>query len=388
MDKPISVYIHIPFCKTRCNYCDFNTFTGMESFIAPYLASVKEEIRNCVISMEINQPVHSIYLGGGTPSLLSPEQIRELIQTVRDHFFVTRDAEITMEMNPGDLLPEKTMKLRSTGVNRVSLGMQSANNEELKCMGRRHSVEQTLDTYHRLREAGFDNINLDLIFGYPGQTMESWRYSLEKAMELEPDHISLYALSVEKGTPLESQILSGSLKALPDDTIADMYDSACEMMKEHRYIHYEISNWSRTHQTESRHNKQYWYIEPYLGFGSGAHSYFSHVRIKNVSSIEEYIERINFNRPWENTYPAAEEIIALSELTEMKDVVIFGLRLLQEGVNPTKFKERFGLNLEDIFHYQLKKLLANGYVYYNQEGNLVLNEKYAFVSNQIFLQFV
>lgn len=388
MTEPLSLYIHIPFCKSRCNYCDFNTFTGLESFIPAYLDALKMELSKTAASLEVKNPVHSIYFGGGTPSLLTAEQFQEILNVIQHNYSVTRDAEITIEMNPGDLETQNARALRNTGINRVSLGMQSGNNEELAWMGRRHSVEQVVKTVESLHAAGFNNLSLDLIFGYPRQTMQIWQESLAKAMSLEPEHLSLYAINIEEETPLNRQVSRGVCSPLSDDLISEMYDYGRKTLSDAGYIHYEISNWSKSAATQSRHNMQYWRILPYLGFGTAAHGYFAHTRVKNVSDIEKYIRKINSYRPWRSPFPASAEVLPISEMDEMKDFVIFGLRMLHDGIDPFEFKQRFGMDLENIFNYQLLKLQKNNMLIVDEKGIIRLNPDKAFVSNQVFVEFI
>ncbi len=239
-----------------------------------------------------------------------------------------------------------------------------------------------------LRDAGVNNISLDLIYGFPEQTLDSWQRTISAALALDPDHLSLYALSVEDGTPLDYAIRNGKLPAPDDELSADQYAFACERLADGGFYHYEISNWSRTVQTASRHNCQYWLIRPYLGFGAGAHGYFNHVRTRNPGTMSEYIARAAQIGQNQSLFPFAEETVPQAIDIEQSDFVIFGLRLLKTGVNAGVFEERFGKRLQDAYPRQLEKLLKNGSLLLDNQGNLLLNERFAFVSNQVMKEFI
>ncbi len=388
MDNHLSLYLHIPFCASRCSYCDFNTYAGKENLIPDYIKAIQKELRINRQMLVLNEPVHSIYLGGGTPSLLQAGEISVILQSIREMFNVNADAEITIEMNPGDVNKELAAQLAHTGVNRVSLGMQSSDARELKLMGRRHSPEQTLAAVEALKSAGITNFSLDLIYGYPEQTMESWQRSLQTALSCSPAHISLYALSVEEDTPLQKKIERGLLPEPDDDLTEEMYRTAEDILANHGFLHYEISNWARTAEKQSRHNNQYWLTDPYLGLGAGAHGNVHHVRTRNHGAIEDYLEAMQAPKNRLTGFPAAAEVIPQTELMEMQDFVILGLRLLQTGVSQERFERRFGVTLNEIFHYQIDRLIDQGLIIYGPDGRLLLPEASLFISNRIFREFV
>lgn len=389
MSRPLSIYIHIPFCKRRCNYCDFVTHAGKAALIPDYLDALSSEIELTAHRNQVAETVDTVYFGGGTPSILSIGQLARIHDLLRSTYAVSKDAEITIEVNPGDCDRSFAAGIRNIGFNRVSLGMQSALDSELETMGRRHTHAQTQTAVANLKAAGFDNISLDLIFGYPGQTSISWVESIEAALALNPQHISLYALSVESRTPLAKQLRDGKFQAKEDSFFADAYAKACELLSSAGFRHYEISNWSQRKTFESRHNSKTWQLEPYLGFGVGAHGYYRGVRTKNLSSIDGYINRLQNERKTDSRRFSAAGITRKQTIQEeQQNYLIFGLRQLEEGVNPSAFKTRFGITLEEAFRKSLKRLLRQKAVHYQPNGNLVINRELAFVSNQIFVEFI
>lgn len=383
MEPEISVYIHIPFCKTRCFYCDFNTYAGRERLVPDYIRALCSEIRRQ--KPYAGDPVHSIYFGGGTPSQLDPADTAAVFAALRDTFMLTRDAEITFECNPCDVTAEYAQGLAELGVNRVSLGMQSAIPEELKRMGRRHSSEQTAFAVETLRRANLQNISLDLIYGYPGQTPESWQTSLQAAVGLAPQHISLYALSIEEGSALRKQLEMGKLSLPNEELTAAMYDLAASYLTDKDFRHYEISNWAVDEAHESRHNKQYWLVHPYYGFGAGAHGWINHQRIRNQGRIEDYIQAVNASN---DRFPAAAEITPQDRRTEMQDVMMLGLRMLQEGITEKRFHERFAEEMRTVFHREIRHLERKSLIHWAPDGRLLLDPDKVMVANQAFIEFV
>ena len=331
------------------------------------------------------ESVHSVYFGGGTPSRLEVPDVGMIMDAVRETFEMIADAEITFECNPCDVTAEYAQGLAALGINRISLGMQSAIPEELKRMGRRHTPEQVLTAVETLRRAGLRNISLDLIYGYPEQTAENWEKSVRAAVELGVQHISLYALSVEEGSALRRQLEAGKL-ALPDEelTVA-MYDLAAETLGAHGFRHYEISNWAADEAHESRHNKQYWFVRPYYGFGAGAHGWIDHQRIRNAERIEDYIRAVN---AFDGRFPAAAEIIPQVRHVEMQDVMMLGLRMLHEGITEARFRERFGAEMREVFHRELRHLERKDLVHWAPDGRLLLAPDKVMVANQAFIEFV
>lgn len=378
-----SVYIHIPFCRTRCFYCDFNTYAGKERLLPEYVRALISEITRQ--KPEAGEFVHSVYFGGGTPSRLSIADVSALLDAVHGTFTVLPDAEITFECNPCDVTAEYAEGLAKLGINRVSLGMQSAVQEELRCMGRRHTPEQTAEAVRTLKQAGIMNISLDLIYGYPGQTQESWQRSLEAALSLDPLHLSLYALSVEEGSALQRQLEAGRLSLPGEDETAAMYETAAGFLADHGFRHYEISNWAADEAHESRHNKQYWFVRPYYGFGAGAHGWIDRERIRNVSKIEDYIHKVQAS---DERFSAAEEILPQDRRTEMQDVMMLGLRMLREGITEQRFQERFGAEMRDVFRRELRHLEWKDLARMDPAGRLLLVPDKVLVANQAFIEFV
>ena len=329
--------------------------------------------------------VHSVYFGGGTPSRLANADVKRIMDAVRDTFTLTADAEITFEMNPCDVTREYAESLAGMGINRVSLGMQSAVPEELKRMGRRHTPEQTAEAVEILRNAGLRNISVDLIYGYPGQTQENWERSLKAALDLSIQHVSLYALSVEEGSALRRHLEGGRLSLPDEDVTVAMYEYAARILAEHGFRHYEISNWAIDEAHESRHNKQYWFVRPYYGFGAGAHGWIDHQRIRNVGNIEDFIRAVNAS---DARFPAAAEIIPQDRHVEMQDVMMLGLRMLREGITEERFHERFGEDMRKVFHRELRHLEQKELVRWAPDGRLLLSPDKVMVANQAFIEFV
>lgn len=395
MSDPISLYLHIPFCTHRCNYCDFNTYAGQERWIPDYISALETEIAFVAASSSgILPPVHTLFLGGGTPSLIPVDLLQGLYQTIQSTFNVQDDAEITMEANPGTLTADGLTRLRKVGFNRLSLGMQSANPQELTLLERQHSTQDVIEVVAWARKAGFNNLNLDLIFGIPGQTLASWRSSLELVLRLKPEHLSLYALTIEHGTPFQHWVDKGLVQMPDDDLAADMYDLACDFLDANGYRHYEISNWalqSGERNLECRHNLQYWRNLPYLGFGAGAHGYAAGVRTANVRGIRPYIHRCN--QPGELNFPvgpACEQPQTIDEWTAMQEHMMVGLRLLEEGVVRKDFENRFGAPMEAVFERQISPLIQKGLLEWGgvQNDRLRLTRPGWLLGNMVFREFV
>ena len=388
MNDPLSLYIHIPFCVSRCSYCDFTTFAGKKELIPEYIEALKLEIEINSDLLCLQNPVHSIYFGGGTPSMIETQFLSSILETIRKSFQVEEDAEITLEMNPGDANADYLRDLKLLGINRISLGMQSNNPDELEIMGRRHSPQRTIEAVNMLRKSGLQNFSVDLIYGFPTQTMQSWQDSIQSAIALNPAHISLYALSIEEGTLLQKRIFEGKLQPVDEDISADMYDFAEELLEKNGYIHYEIANWAKNPNLQSRHNMQYWLTLPYLGFGTGAHGNIDHVRTVNMSTIDDYIESMKLARKNRLVFPASKEIIPQTEMMEMQDFVMLRFRLIQTGVDPAIFKQRFEIELEDIFHHEIESLLQKKLIEVASDGRLLLRKESILVANQVFMEFV
>jgi oxygen-independent coproporphyrinogen-3 oxidase len=394
MSEGISLYLHIPFCTHRCSYCDFNTYAGQEKWIPDYIAALRTEIAQVSAACPHPlPPVHTIFFGGGTPSLIPAKLLAEVMQTIHTHFDVHTDAEVTLEANPGTVSAESLTQLRAAGFNRLSMGMQSVNPEELTMLERQHDSFDVIQAVKWARQAGFDNINLDLIFGIPGQSLETWQHSLDFAAGLRPEHLSLYSLTVEHGTPFLHWVERGLVQLPDDDTAADMYDLACAFLEQKGYAHYEISNWGLRQGESARlcqHNLQYWRNLDYFGFGTGASGYVDGVRTMNVRGIRAYTAQMNAHRPNFPAGPACEQRLPVDRWMAMQEHMMVGLRLLQEGVNRDAFYSRFGVSLEQAFPEQINRFIKQGLLEWagQNKNSLRLTQHAWLLGNAVFRDFV
>ncbi len=387
MIVPLAIYLHIPFCRTKCTYCAFNTYTNMDSLIEPFVDALIHEIRIGGESKP-GQAVGTIFFGGGTPSLLTPEQIERILAAISTYFDVMLDAEVSLEANPNDITQEYLSELRQKGINRLSLGMQSANSSELKLFARRHDNDQTARAVSAARAAGFDSLNLDLIYGVPHQTLSGWDWSLQQMLALQPDHVSLYALGLEDGTPMQEWVAKGRLPTPDEDLAADMYELATEKLAGAAYEQYEISNWSKPGHT-CRHNLQYWRNLPYAGYGPGAHGYADGVRYSTVLSPQRYIKALeNVSDPsvFPHT-PATHEAVVVDRSAEISETLIMGLRLTQEGINRKTFVQRFGIDLVELHQEVIEKYVNYGLLHVDTEV-VRITQQGRLLSNMIFRELV
>ncbi|MBR3602056.1 MAG: oxygen-independent coproporphyrinogen III oxidase [Lachnospiraceae bacterium] len=371
----LSLYLHIPFCVKKCHYCDFLS--------APCKEETRQEYVE-VLCMEIVQKaklykdkiVDTIFFGGGTPSLLSAEQMKRIMETVRQEFRVLAEAEISMEVNPGTVSLEKLKAYKEYGINRLSIGLQSANNEELRVLGRIHTWEVFENTWKQVRELDFSNVNIDLMSALPGQTLESYESTLRKVLALKPEHISAYSLIIEEGTQFYEWFGEDNSK-LPDEiTDRRMYEMTRTLLEEYGYHRYEISNYALKGY-ECKHNVGYWKRKDYLGLGLGAASLLSNVRSSNVSELAEYL-KLNWRTEKEE----------LSIQDQMEEFMFLGLRMM-EGISCLEFEQQFGKSLKEVYGTQIAKLEKQGLLRYHQE-----TDRYALtlqgidVSNQVFVEFI
>lgn len=391
---PVSIYIHIPFCVHRCAYCDFNTYAGMEKWIPEYIDALCKEIVYAGEAAPYPIKVHTIFFGGGTPSHIPAQYIRKILSTIKSQFEVDPNAEITLEANPGTITENLLGELAEAGINRLSIGMQSAIPDELILLTRNHSPEDVKNTIFIARKSGFQNINLDLIFGIPGQSLNKWKQSLDFAMTLEPEHLSLYSLTVEEGTPLFKWVKNKKVSMPSDDETADLYEFSMDYLSDAGFLQYEISNWAKENKTGEwlicRHNLQYWKYLPYLGFGAGAHGFFGETRTANVLEIPQYIEKIHHpsSCPFPVS-PANEQAITLHIQEQMKEYMMVGLRLTHEGINVNEFYTRFGSSILKIFGKEIDFLLSRGLLEWINDGNnLRLTRLGKLLGNQVFIHFV
>jgi oxygen-independent coproporphyrinogen-3 oxidase len=407
--SPLGLYLHIPWCPTRCIYCDFNTYIdGNASLKSRYHAALRREIDEAGASL--GQPVlETIFFGGGTPTSLPPEQLIELVEAVKSAFELRPGAEVTVEANPGTLAVDYLRALRQGGINRLSLGAQSFNDDELRFLSRLHDAAAARCAVEQARAAGFDNLSLDLIFNLPKQNLAQWQRNLKAALELDPDHLSLYALIVEPGTPLHRQVSQGQIPLPDDDLAADMYAYAVDTLGAAGYSHYEISNWARaggeaewqTPDLASAHNLIYWRNQPYLGLGAGAYGTVSIQtpgvfktpgvwRWMNVKRPQTYIERVEAGAG----LGAAREEKSLEPIdppTAMAEHMLLGLRLVREGVSSSEFAARFGVALEERYPEAIIHGLERGLTEWidTPDGpHLRLTRRGRFLANQAILPFM
>lgn len=398
--SPFSLYLHIPFCTHRCAYCDFNTYAGQEEMIPAYVQALGREIEYVGARVpEADGAAHTIFFGGGTPSLLTPDQFGAIFESLRASFRITEDAEITMEANPGTVSPGNLAKLRKLGMNRISFGVQSASAIELRMLERTHGFLDVMDAVSSARRAGFDNLNLDLIYGLPEQSLGTWQTTVRRILDLHPEHISAYALTLEHGTPFGRWAERGLLPLPDPDLAAEMYEWAGEELAAAGYLQYEISNWARPGR-ECRHNLQYWRSLPYLAFGAGAHGYANGYRYSNVLRIRTYIERLGPDHPSHYPFPLSPAVVnqhRQSPEDDMSEFMITGLRLTQAGVSEHSFRERFGISLHEAYGTEVRRLLELGLLETLPEGQngnrtvdrgVRLSERGRLLGNQVFLQFV
>ena len=387
---PYSLYLHIPFCTHRCGYCDFNTYAGLENLIPAYVDALIEEIHQSAASAGEPLPVHTIFFGGGTPSLLPGTDVKRILDELRLAYLVSIDAEITLEANPGTLTPKKLFGLRQAGINRLSFGVQSANPEQLRLLERQHDFEDVIQGVKWARQAGFDNLNLDWIYGLPGQSLESWKSNIELAIGLAPEHLSLYGLSIEHGTPFKEMLTRGLLPLLDSDLAADMYEWASYKLEAAGYQQYEISNWAKT-GAACKHNLQYWRTLPYLGMGAGAHGFADGFRTSNVLAPAAYIQRFKQVGIFQFPRTAATATIEkIDEQRAMGEVMMMGLRLVKEGVARQSFSDRFRRGLDEVYGHQIEKLQNLGLLEsVNGDQNAIrLTQRGRLLGNQVFIEFI
>ena len=411
-EGPLGLYIHIPFCARKCPYCDFNTYARLEPLYEAYTEALCREIGRWAARLD-GRTVDTVFLGGGTPTVLSAGQLRRILEQVHDRFALAVDAEISSEANPGIEDRGQFALLRGLGVNRLSMGVQSFQAEELDFLGRIHDAEDALRAYDAAMEAGFDNINLDFMFGLPRQSVEAWNDSLDKALDLAPRHLSLYSLIVEPDTPLAHWVESGRTPAPDDDLASEMYETAMSRLREAGYEQYEVSNWARGAGFACRHNLLYWRNQEWVGIGPGAHSHLrfptrlrgestgglsflygdscdlvtgsgapaAAVRWSNVKGVQGYIRRVEAD---ESPVSFHEELPAA---VSMGETMMLGLRLVREGVPFARFETMHGQPMRAAFGPSLDRLHDGGLL--ASDGERVrLTPKGLLVGNRVFSEFV
>lgn len=401
----ISLYVHVPFCLSKCPYCDFNTYQGIESQFDDFLAAVIQEIT--AWSSALGRPtVNTVFLGGGTPSYLPDGDVARILDAIARRYRVRADAEITAECNPNDLSTEKCAELRAAGVNRVSIGVQSMDNGLLAMLGRRHDAGEAVQALDRCRRAGFDNVSLDLMYGLPQQSLDQWRDTVGRVVALAPEHLSLYSLTLEEGTPLRRWVQQGRLPEPDTDLAADMYDHARAALAAAGYHHYEISNWTQPGR-ESEHNLAYWRNLQWVGVGPGAHSSLrvgeagSACRFWTVRSPREYArlagawaDSVGNDGPWPavtanriGAVPTVDGSEVSDEATTAAETMFLGLRLL-DGMDVAAASERVGIDLLARYERELAELTEDGLLAWEPDGRLRLAEEAYLVANQVFTRFL
>ena len=343
------LYFHIPFCRHKCPYCDFYSISRLEALPA-FLTALHREV---ALRAEPSMAVDTVYFGGGTPSLCPPDSVADLIDGVKTHFRLDAKAEVTLEANPGAVTAEDLVRLRSAGVNRLNIGIQSFREDALGFLGRIHSRTQAIAVVDQARSAGFDNLGLDLIYGLPGQTTADWMADLNRALDFRPEHLSCYILTFAPGTPMNRDLQQGRLNPPDEDHVAAMFETTAAFLTARGYDHYEISNFARTPALRSQHNLKYWRFEPYLGFGPSAHSYRKCTRSWNLADLAIYTRRLAQNRRPEG---GREK---LTREQQMLEAILLGLRR-REGFDMEAFEQRFGMSVPATFGRLLNQLAEEG----------------------------
>ena len=381
--ETVSLYVHIPFCHTRCHYCDFNTYAGMLPLREPYVRALLTEIgmAGALTKLPGGKPRRSrtIFFGGGTPSLLSVSQVSRILDACYDNFAIDEDAEITLEANPGTLSREQLVGLRAAGVNRLSMGAQSFDAELLKTLGRIHSPKDITQAVRDAQAAGFTSINVDFMFGLPGQTMRHWRETIDRALDLHIEHLSLYSLIIEEGTPFYTWTHEGRITPGDEDLCADMYEYADERLHAAGYVNYEISNWSLP-GFQSRHNLTYWHNLPYIGMGAGAYSSFGGRRFSNVREPAEYIRMLKAQQ-----WPEVESE-TVDKAQAMSETAFLALRTAQ-GLHLPTFEQRFALPFAQFAGDRLHMVEEAGLLERETEW-LRLSKRGRLLGNEVFLRLL
>jgi len=382
LTAPLGIYVHIPFCAHICPYCDFTTYAGKEGLIDRYVECVRVELERKAAATG-DREVATLFFGGGTPSLLEPGQVAAIVEAVRGHYRLTPDAEITMECNPNGLTAERLAGYRAAGVNRLSIGAQTLDRRGLRTLGRQHEAHDVTEALANAHRAGFGNVSLDFIFGWPNQTLEMWRRDLEQVLTLPepPAHLSLYSLIVEPGTPFADAAARGILAMPDDDATADMYEQAITTLDDAGWRHYEVANWSRVPEGYSRHNAIYWQHGDYLGIGAGAHQTIGAIRTMNHLLPETYCAAI------EAGVPAASNSEAIDATTSRAETMLLGLRLLDHGVNAASFRARHGVTLDDAFGTTIDELLEIGMLD-RHAGGVRLTHRGLLLANDVIARFL
>lgn len=376
MEK-FGIYIHIPFCKKKCKYCDFISFNCNEKEWERYFKALTKEIQNC----KVNKKVTTIYIGGGTPSLVDSKYISQVIEDIKNKFEIADDAEITIEINPGTVNEEKLLEYRKIGINRLSIGLQSTHDRILNLIGRVHNFEQFENTYELAKNVGFTNINVDLMLAIPTQTEKELIDSVNKVINLNPKHISIYSLILEEGTEFEKLISNNELELLDEKTERTMYWKTKTILEKNGYEHYEISNFAKK-GFQSKHNLDCWNQEEYIGFGLASHSYIDNKRYSNTNYFEEYVKNIEIGKFEKNVEVHENQ----DRETKAKEYMMLGLRKIA-GVSISEFERKFRINPLFYFRFEIEQLVDEDLIEVDLD-NIKLTKKGLNLANLVFEEFI
>ena len=378
----LGLYIHIPFCVSKCNYCDFNSYKMDQNLKTRYLEDLKIEMdfyKNELQEDNNIKEITSIFIGGGTPSILTSNEIKELMLSIKERFNIKQDAEITMECNPGTLTIDKLKVMKESGINRLSIGLQAVQNYHLNAIGRIHTYEVFEKNYKEALNVGFKNINIDLMYALPNQKLEEWKESLQKIVALNPTHISAYSLILEEGTKLHDMYQNNEFEIIDEDTDIEMYNYTINYLKENGYNQYEISNYSKDGY-ECKHNIVYWNCDNYIGVGAGASGFIGDIRYSNVEGLDEYHNKILSNeKPIENI-----EVLSIDD--KIQEKIFMGLRM-NNGIKFIDFKKQFDIDFEEKYKEKIKVLEENKLINKDEYG-IRLTQKGREISNSVFIEFL
>ncbi|MFT9493751.1 radical SAM family heme chaperone HemW [Anaerosolibacter sp.] len=376
--KELGLYIHMPFCSQKCHYCDFVSFAGAEGKIKDYMDGLIVELDPWKLKLE-DYKIQSVFIGGGTPTIVPIQEMDRLLEHLYRNFTFNDNTEFSIEGNPGTFDKEKLDFYKASGINRMSIGFQAWQDKLLSSLGRVHSQKQFIKNYRLAREAGFENINVDLMFGLPNQTMDQWKETLQRIVELCPDHISAYSLKIEEGTRFGNLYDQGLLNSPTEELDRAMYEYVIGFLKANKYNHYEISNFAQEGKA-CIHNKIYWNNEEYVGIGLNAHSYLNKHRFSNTGNLDAYIAQMKIHGE------AMIENIPVSQEDEMAETMFLGLRMMR-GISIQGFQQRFGINPVMKYEKKIKKMMALGLIEVDEKC-IRLSRKGIDLSNQVFMEFL
>jgi oxygen-independent coproporphyrinogen III oxidase len=377
---PIGIYIHIPYCARICPYCDFNVYARKQTQFPDYVDALLTEI-DLIADKHGDRDIATIFIGGGTPSMLPSSDISRILTRLGDRFTIASEVEITMEANPEGLEANYLKEIRKAGVNRLSIGVQTEQSHGLKVLGRAHKPETPVRGIAAARDAGFDNLSLDFIFGWPKQTLEDWERDLNFILETNPEHASMYSLIIEPNTPYQTAVNRGILVPVDDDLVSEMYEMTLDRMQAAGWDHYEISNWARTPDLRSRHNLIYWRNAEYIALGAGAHGHLDGQRFHNILLPETYIETVNAG-----TLPTAESE-EIDPATAIAETMMLGIRLTEDGISASAFEGRHGFSMIEIYGETIEYLHSIGMVEWHGES-LRLTRAGLLIANEVAERFL